>query len=102
MRKLWFVYLSKAMVMFPGGFGTFDELFEVLTLVQTQKLKKKVTVVLYGREHWEKTVNFDNLVRLGLIDADDLKLFRFAETPQEAFEFIVSDLRKKYPELTSK
>jgi uncharacterized protein (TIGR00730 family) len=102
MRKLWFVYLSKAMVMFPGGFGTFDELFEVLTLVQTQKLKKKVTVVLYGREHWEKTVNFDNLVHLGLIGPDDLKLFRFAETPQEAFHFIVSDLQKKYPELTSK
>jgi uncharacterized protein (TIGR00730 family) len=102
MRKLWFVYLSKAMVMFPGGFGTFDELFEVLTLVQTQKLKKKVTVVLYGREHWEKTVNFDNLVHLGLIGPDDLKLFRFAETPQEAFDFIVSDLRKKYPELTSR
>ena len=102
MRKLWFVYLSKAMVMFPGGFGTFDELFEVLTLVQTRKLKKKVTVVMYGREHWEKTVNFDNLVHLGLINAEDLKLFRFAETPQEAFDFIVSDLRKKYPELTSR
>jgi hypothetical protein len=102
MRKLWFVYLSKAMVMFPGGFGTFDELFEVLTLVQTRKLKKKVTVVLYGRDHWEKTVNFDNLVHLGLINADDLRLFRFAETPQEAFDFIVSDLRKKYPELTSR
>ena len=102
MRKLWFVYLSKAMVMFPGGFGTFDELFEVLTLVQTRKLKKKVTVVLYGREHWEKTVNFNNLVHLGLISEDDLKLFRFTETPQEAFDFIVSDLRKKYPELTSR
>ena len=102
MRKLWFVYLSKAMVMFPGGFGTFDELFEVLTLVQTQKLKKKVTVVLYGRDHWEKTVNFDHLVHLGLINSEDLKLFRFAETPKEAFDFIVSDLRKKYPELTPK
>lgn len=102
MRKLWFVYLSKAMVMFPGGFGTFDELFEVLTLVQTQKLKKKVTVVLYGRKHWEKTVNFDNLVHLGLIGPEDLKLFHFAETPREAFDLIVSDLRKKYPELTSR
>jgi uncharacterized protein (TIGR00730 family) len=102
MRKLWFVYLSKAMVMFPGGFGTFDELFEVLTLVQTRKLKKKVTVLLYGRDHWEKTVNFENLVHLGLIGAEDLKLFKFAETPQEAFDCIVSDLRKKYPELTSR
>ena len=102
MRKLWFVYLSKAMVMFPGGFGTFDELFEVLTLVQTRKLKKQVTVVMYGREHWEKTVNFGNLVHLGLINSEDLKLFHFAETPQEAFDFIVRDLRKKYPELTSR
>jgi uncharacterized protein (TIGR00730 family) len=99
MRKLWFVYLSKAMVMFPGGFGTFDELFEVLTLVQNKKLKKQVTVVLYGREHWEKTVNFANLVELGLISPEDMKLFRFAETPQEAFDYIVSDLRKKYPDL---
>jgi predicted Rossmann-fold nucleotide-binding protein len=88
--------------MFPGGFGTFDELFEVLTLVQTRKLKKKVTVLLYGRDHWEKTVNFENLVHLGLIGAEDLKLFKFAETPQEAFDSIVSDLRKKYPELTSR
>jgi uncharacterized protein (TIGR00730 family) len=102
MRKLWFVYLSKAMVMFPGGFGTFDELFEVLTLVQTKKLKKQVTVVMYGKEHWEKTINFGNLVQQGLISPEDLKLFRFAETPQEAFEFIVSDLRKKYPDLAAK
>jgi uncharacterized protein (TIGR00730 family) len=102
MRKLWFVYLSKAMVMFPGGFGTFDELFEVLTLVQTRKLKKQVTVVMYGKEHWEKTINFPNLVHLGLIGPDDLRLFRFAETPQEAFDYIVSDLRKKYPEFTAK
>ena len=100
MRKLWFVYLSKVMVMFPGGFGTFDELFEVLTLVQTKKLKKKVTVIMYGRDHWEKTVNFNNLVSLGLINSEDLDLFHFAETPKEAFDLIVADLRQKYPELT--
>ena len=100
MRKLWFVYLSKGLVMFPGGFGTFDELFEVLTLLQTNKIKKKVTVVLYGREHWQKTVNFGNLVRLGLISAEDLKLFKFADSPEEAYEHLVGDLRKNYPRET--
>jgi uncharacterized protein (TIGR00730 family) len=101
MRKLWFVYLSKAMVMFPGGFGTFDEAFEVLTLVQTRKLKKKVTVVLYGREYWQKTINFDNLVRLKLISADDLKLFHFADTPEEAYDILTREIRKNYPGETS-
>ncbi len=101
MRKLWFVYLSKAMVMFPGGFGTFDETFEVLTLVQTRKLKKKVTVILYGKEYWQKTLNFDNLVRLRLISRDDLKLFRFADTPEEAYEILVREMRKNYPGETS-
>ncbi len=97
MRKLWFVYLAKALVMFPGGFGTFDELFEVLTLLQTRKLKKKVTVVLYGKEHWVKTVNFENLVRLRLISPDDLNLFKFADTPEEAFDILTRDLRRNYP-----
>ena len=101
MRKLWFVYLSKALVMFPGGFGTFDELFEVLTLLQTRKIKKKVTVVLYGREHWQKTVNFENLVRLRLINQEDLNLFKFADTPAEAFDILVRDLKKNYPAETS-
>ncbi len=97
MRKLWFVYLSKAMIMFPGGFGTFDETFEVLTLLQTKKLKKKVTVILYGSEYWKNTINFENLVRLRLIDADDLKIFRYADTPEEAFNHVVDELRKNYP-----
>ena len=101
MRKFWFVYLSKAMVMFPGGFGTFDETFEVLTLVQTRKLKKKVTVILYGREYWQKTLNFDNLVRLRLISSEDLKLFKFADTPEEAYELLVRQMRKNYPGETS-
>jgi uncharacterized protein (TIGR00730 family) len=97
MRKLWFVYLSKALVMFPGGFGTFDELFEVLTLLQTRKLKKKVTVVLYGREYWKQMVNFENLVKLRLISPEDMGLFKFADTPQEAFDLLVRDLRRNYP-----
>lgn len=101
MRKLWFVYLSKGLVMFPGGFGTFDELFEVLTLLQTRKIKKKVTVVLYGREHWQQTVNFENLVKLRLISAEDLDLFKFADTPAEAFDILVRDLKKNYPAETA-
>jgi uncharacterized protein (TIGR00730 family) len=101
MRKFWFVYLAKALVMFPGGFGTMDELFEVLTLLQTNKIKKKVTVVLYGRDHWERTLNFSNLLRLGLISRKDVKLFRFADTPEEAFEYLVKELRRNYPKETS-
>jgi len=97
MRKLWFVYLSKAMVMFPGGFGTFDETFEVLTLVQTKKLKKRVTVILYGRDYWQKTINFDNLVRLKLISPEDLHVFKFADTPEEAFEILFHEIKKNYP-----
>jgi hypothetical protein len=97
MRKLWFVYLSKAMVMFPGGFGTFDESFEVLTLLQTRKIKKKVTVVLYGKEYWQKTINFENLIRLKMISPEDLKIFHFADSPDEAYDYIVRELRKNYP-----
>ncbi len=101
MRKFWFVYLAKALVMFPGGFGTMDELFEVLTLLQTNKIKKKVTVVLYGREYWEKTLNFPNLIKLGLIGRKELKLFAYADTPEEAFEHLVKELRRNYPKETT-
>jgi predicted Rossmann-fold nucleotide-binding protein len=87
--------------MFPGGFGTFDELFEVLTLLQTRKIKKKVTVVLYGSEYWKSIVNFENLVKLRLISAEDMHLFRFADSPEEAFEILVHDLRRNYPIETS-
>jgi uncharacterized protein (TIGR00730 family) len=94
--------LSKAMVVFPGGFGTFDEAFEVLTLIQTRKIKKKVTVVLYGKEYWQKTINFENLVRLKMISPEDLKIFHFADSPEEAYDHIVRELRKNYPAETSK
>ncbi|MFH0989761.1 MAG: TIGR00730 family Rossman fold protein [bacterium] len=100
MRKFWFVYLSKALVMFPGGFGTFDELFEVLTLLQTKKIKKKVTVVLYGEEYWKKIINFDAMVKLGVISKKDMKLFKFASSPEEAFEHLKMELKKNYPALT--
>jgi hypothetical protein len=100
MRKFWFVYLGKALVAFPGGFGTFDELMEVLTLRQTQKIKKKITVVLYGTEFWKRVLNFDELVKRRLVNREDLNLFRFADTPTEAYEYLIRELRKNYPEET--
>jgi len=92
MRKFWFAYLSKALVAFPGGFGTMDELFEVLTLVQTKKLAKKMTIVLYGSAFWKEIVNFDALVKYGTIAASDLELFQFADTPEAAMEILRESL----------
>lgn len=100
MRKFWFVYLSKALVVFPGGFGTFDELMEVLTLLQTRKLRKKITVLLYGKEFWDKVINIDALVRMRLISPSDVDLFAYANSPQEAFKYLVRELRKNYPDET--
>jgi uncharacterized protein (TIGR00730 family) len=81
MRKFWFVYLAKALVVFPGGFGTMDEFFELLTLVQTRKSSKKMPIVLYGRKFWSEVVNFDALIRWGTISASDLSLFHIADSP---------------------
>lgn len=96
MRKFWFVYLAKAFVMFPGGFGTLDELMEVLTLLQTNKIKKKVTVVLYGEEYWKRIMNMQAMLKHGVISRADLKLFAYKDTPQDAFEYLVKELRKNY------
>jgi uncharacterized protein (TIGR00730 family) len=92
MRKLWFAYLAKALVVFPGGFGTIDEMFEVLTLVQTHKLAKNITVVIYGSEYWKKVFNFDWLVDTGAISPGDIDLFHFADTPEQAFEMLKEGL----------
>jgi uncharacterized protein (TIGR00730 family) len=86
MRKLWFAHLAQALVAFPGGFGTFDELFEILTLAQTRKLDRSIPVLLYGTDYWREVVNFDALVRHGTIAPEDLKLFEFVDAPQTAFE----------------
>jgi len=86
MRKLWFAHLARAVVVFPGGFGTVDEMSEILTLSQTRKLEGKMTVILYGKQYWNEIINFDALVKHGMIGADDLKLFSFASTPAEALE----------------
>ncbi len=88
MRKLWFAYLAKALVVFPGGFGTLDEMFEILTLAQTQKLADKITVVIYGQEYWKKVLNLDALVDTGAISPKDIELFQFADTPEQAFELL--------------
>jgi uncharacterized protein (TIGR00730 family) len=88
MRKFWFSYLAKALVVFPGGFGTLDEMMEVLTLVQTQKLAKKMTIVVYGKAYWQEIINFDALVKHGVISPEDLDLFQFADDPQTAFELL--------------
>jgi hypothetical protein len=86
MRKFWFAYLAKALVIFPGGFGTCDELFEILTLVQTDKLSKRIGVILYGREFWDQVIDFKPFAEWGAIAEHDLDLIRFADTPGEAFE----------------
>ena len=85
MRKFWFAYLAKALVVFPGGFGTLDELTEILTLVQTQKLLKKMVVMLYGSEFWKEILNFDALVKHGMIAEKDLELFSFADDVYDGF-----------------
>jgi uncharacterized protein (TIGR00730 family) len=94
MRKFWFAYLAKALVIFPGGFGTLDELFEILTLAQTQKLAKKILVVIYGREYWNRVVNFGAMAEAGTISPEDLNLFKMADSPEEGFEFLRAGLTK--------
>ena len=98
MRKLWFAYLSKALVVFPGGFGTFDELFELLTLTQTEKLAKRICIVVYGKDYWDRVINFQALVDAGTISPKDLQLFHWANTPEEAFEYLRADLTTHHME----
>lgn len=92
MRKFWFTYLAKAMIVFPGGFGTMDEFFENLTLVQTQKLRKPVPMVLFGTEFWDKAFNLQTMVNAGTISADDLSLFFKTDSIDDAFDFISLEL----------
>lgn len=92
MRKFWFVYLAKAVIIFPGGFGTLDELFEILTLLQTGKMTKHLPVVLFGTKYWSEVTDFDALVRYGSISADDLKLMFRTDSVDEAYEFLVDEL----------
>src|ERR1700736_176157 len=88
MRKFWFAHLAKALVIFPGGFGTIDELFEILTLAQTDKLAKKILVVIYGSEYWHRIMNFQAFVDAGTIAPEDLDLFKIVDSPEDAFAFL--------------
>ena len=94
MRKFWFAYLAKALVIFPGGFGTMDELFEILTLAQTQKLAKKILVVIYGSEYWNRVINFQAMADAGTISPEDLDLFKIVDSPEEGFEYLREGLTK--------
>ena len=98
MRKFWFAYLAKALVIFPGGFGTCDELFEILTLVQTDKLSKHIQVILYGSEYWDQVLNLSPMAEWGAIADSDIELLNRANTPQEAFEKLRSHLIEKHLE----
>ena len=97
MRKFWFVYLAKAIVIFPGGFGTMDEFFEVLTLVQTKKLRKPMAVVLYGKEYWSDVLNLDAMVKWGTIEPADLELFLFTDSVDEAFAYVTERMQAALP-----
>lgn len=92
MRKFWFAYLAKAVIVFPGGFGTLDELFELLTLVQTKKMTKPMPIVLFGTDYWRQVINFDALVRHGTIGARDLELVYRTDSVEEAHDWIVRQL----------
>ncbi len=92
MRKYWFAYMAKALVVFPGGFGTLDEMFELLTLVQTRKLAKRIAIVMYGSSYWKSVLNLEVLVEKGAISPDDIHLFQFVDTPEEAFGQLTKSL----------
>jgi uncharacterized protein (TIGR00730 family) len=96
MRKFWFVYPAKALVVFPGGFGTMDELFEVLTLVQTKRPDRSLPVVLFGAQFWDQIINFDALVRWGVISATDLDFFYKTDSVDDAFSYLKSRLEELY------
>lgn len=94
MRKFWFVYLGQAIVAFPGGFGTLDELFEILTLRQTKKVIKPMPILLYSKEYWSKVINFDYLISMGVINKEDMDLFKYVDSVDEAFNHLTSELKK--------
>jgi uncharacterized protein (TIGR00730 family) len=98
MRKFWFAYPARALIVFPGGFGTMDEMFELLTLMQTQKIESKVVLILYGTEYWRKVLNFDALVEYGTISPEDVNLFHDADDPVTALRILQEGLTRYYLE----
>lgn len=101
MRKLWFAQIAKALVVFPGGFGTMDELWEMMTLLQTGKLPKNNLIIIYGRKYWDEVLNFRAMVRWGMISQSEYNMLQFADTVDEAFERIQSGLEKYHLEIES-
>jgi uncharacterized protein (TIGR00730 family) len=95
MRKFWFAYLAKAVIVFPGGYGTLDELFELLTLVQTRKMKKPMPIVLFGTEYWREVIDFEVLARNGMINPEDIQLVHRTDSVDEAYDWIVAQLAEK-------
>ena len=93
-RKYWFLKMARALVIFPGGFGTFDEMFEVLTLIQTKKYGERMPVVIFGKKFWNKVINWNYLAETGMIDKGDIKLFHFCDTVDEAYDAITKALEK--------
>ena len=100
MRKLWFAHLARALVVFPGGFGTLDELTEILTLMQTRRFGRDIPIVLYGSSYWNEIINFNALVRHAMIDPEDLALFRFADDPVSALELLQKGIAAELDEET--
>jgi len=96
MRKFWFVYMAKALVIFPGGYGTMDEFFEVLTLVQTSKPRKKMPIVLFGTEYWDEVIDFEAFVRWGTASAKDLQFFHKTDSVDDAFQYLTTKLEGLY------
>lgn len=96
-RKFWFVYMAKAIVMFPGGFGTMDEMMEVLTLVQTERITKKMVIVLYGKEFWTRLLDFDYLAKTGMISPQDVNLFKVVDSVEEAHAAVTKGLLANNP-----
>ena len=96
MRKFWFAYLAKALVIFPGGFGTLDEMFEVLTLMQTEKLAKQIQVILYGTEYWDQILNLEPMIEWGAVNERDVHLLKRANSPREAFELLKAHLTEHH------
>lgn len=101
MRKLWFAQIAKALIVFPGGFGTMDELWEMMTLLQTGKLPKHNIILIYGRKYWDQVLNFKAMVRWGTINQEEFRMLRFADTVDEAFTRIREGLEKYHMKLES-
>jgi uncharacterized protein (TIGR00730 family) len=96
MRKFWFAYLAKSLVIFPGGFGTLDEMFEILTLMQTEKLQKQIQIVLYGTDYWDRILKLEPMADWGAINQSDMHLLQRANTPTEAFDLLKAHLTEHH------